>query len=294
MVKNKSLLKRFVVTLSTLAVTLGALTGCSPEKKADELSDKLLDVMVRNEMTVSDFALIGTDVIKSSFDFDVNFNGVVSLQDKSKAFATLKYVVPSTEFENLSKKSSFYDVYDVFNLVVDSYEMDSWTIASVSDIVAFNDVMVKNAPPAFDGYKTTRGMVYNLSTPVFDNENRTASFDVKVIAEYKEDSRHWVDAGFGIGFSNSGIGLGYGVFLDRKDKEGTFTSTDRYTLSFSEEEFAQVQANPDWVYDICADAIAHKDQTQLKAERINTNMVTYDSADVLKSFDLEDTVYEMN
>ena len=121
--------------------------------------------------------------------------------------------------------------------------------------------------------------------------NRTVSFDVKTILEFKKGA-YQPGFGLGIGFSG-GIGPGLGLGIYSEAKQGTFTTVDNYTVSFSEEDYQYIKGDPNFVYEVVANAIERQDGSMLKVKRENTNDVTYDNADLLSKINFNDAVAEL-
>lgn len=265
--------------------------GCSYQEleRAGALGDKLTSVIVAIDDDVKDFELIGTDVNKSGFTFDLSFNGVASLNDNSKAFTTIKYEASSSLFAELNKRSNADSVYDVFDYVVDNLSVKDYSITKVNNIKRFNDLMVKNTPSPFEGYKVREGVVYNISPLEFDDENSAVSFDANVLVNLRKGK---IQPGFGlaIGFKG-GVGIGLGLFYTRC--EGTFMLIDKYTVNMSEQDYLLAKENPDFVFDLVEDSIANQNDENLSVSRVSTNDVTYDSADVLDYLNFNQMVDEI-
>ena len=280
-----------VLAVAMAGFIAGMATGCSNEltSRAESLNDRLTTVAVQMGDEIKDFRLTGADVDKAGFEYNVSFNGIASLEDESNAFASINYTVPHSVFVDLDKKSSINEVYDVFDYIVDKLKADDVTLAKVSDVARFNDAIVKNTPSPFEKYRVERGYVYNLSDPVFDDSTRTVSFDVKTLVELKKRS---VRPGFGLGIGFVG-GFGIGVGLFRNVQEGTFMTMDTYSFNFSEEDYAQIKEDPNFIYDVCMDAIERKDSSFMKATRVYTNDVTYDNADLLNEIDFNSAVQDL-
>lgn len=282
-----------------LAVTMagfiaGMATGCSDKvsTRAEELNNKLTTAVVQVDDSISDFSFTGAEVDKAGFDFDVSFNGVASLKDESNAFASIHYKVPHTVFGGLEKSSSVDAVYDVFDYIVDNYSPEELNITKVGDIEKFNTAIIKNTPSSFDGYRLKRGFVYDLSSPTFNDETKSVSFGVKTIMDV-EKGAYQPGFGLGMGFSGGiGLGLSFGIFSEGKG--GTFVVVDNYTVSLSEEDYEYLKSDPNFVYEVCADAIERKDAGILSVERESTNTVTYDNADLLNKIDFNSAVQELD
>ena len=294
--KTKRNVRRAVVCLTALAA-LFTLTGCSPsmQERADTLSDNI--VAVCNEQVqdvdmgfkMEDFKIIGTDVEKSSFDFDVSFNGIASFSDSSIGYTSVNYTVPSTYFVELDKDSSHDELYNVFDYIVENLKPDSISVSPVNDLIAVNDAFVKNEPALFEGYKTTRGLVYNLSEPQFDDSTRTISFNAQNILETRSGK---ASPGFGLGIGfNGSVGLGVTVHIS--SKTGTFIVEDNYKLTVDEQTYTQMKENPSLVFDYCVKAINNKDNSKITAERVSTTSVTYNSADLLHKLDIDNLNKEL-
>ena len=182
-------IKKVFVTAGIIASLLPFLTGCTDakirEQRGDDLNTQITHILKgelasKEQFDLLNFELIGTDVAKTAFDFGVKFNGVASLSNGDKAFASLNYSVPSEEFLKLEKRSDAKQVYNVLDKIVQQYKPDSYSITPVTNLVNINDAFTKNAPTPFNGYNITDAMVYNLSKPIFNDQDKTIAFDVKV------------------------------------------------------------------------------------------------------------------
>ena len=119
--KHYTKIRKAFVLLGVVGL-LATMTACTPtmKERAETLSSDIQTVcnveLEKQNSTVrlADFELIGADVIKSSFDFDVNFNGVSSHTDDTVGFTSLSYEVPSTYFQNVDKNSSYEKLYEIF------------------------------------------------------------------------------------------------------------------------------------------------------------------------------------
>lgn len=283
-----------VIAASMLAFVAGGAAGCSNAmiERSSILEDKITNTIVQMDDTVRDFKFTGADVDKTGFKYDVSFNGIASLEGEEKAFADLHYSVPHSVFMNLKKDSYTNEVYDVFDYIVDNLKPEELNLTKVGDIQKFNDAIIKNTPATFEGYKVARGFVYNLEDPSFDDENRTVSFDVKTILEFKKGT---YQPGFGLGLGfGGGVGPGLGLGIYSEAKQGTFTTIDNYTVSFSEEDYQYIKSDPTFVYEVVANAIERQDGSMLKVKRENTNDVTYDNADLLSKINFNDAVAELD
>ena len=287
----------FLLGATVLGIMAGSMAGCSDArvKRADALNDKLTTVAVAMEDSIDNFLFTGADVDKSGFIYNVSFNGLAQLKDKSNAFASVNYSIPHDEFLDLKKTSSANDVYDVFDYIVDNFEADKVSLSRVGDIKRFNNAISSNTPSPFENYNIKRGFVYNLTEPEFDDSTRTVNFDVKMIMELKKTKRP-----NGIFIPYYGFGVGYlayysaGRALYRHVQEGTFMTMEQYSFTFSEEEYERIKQDPNSIYDICSQTIENGDDSFMKVERIYTNDVTYDNADLLDKIDFESAVDEMD
>lgn len=287
--KNNKIKRTFVV-LGAVA-TLAGLAGCANDtslERAGYLSDNLTQICneqlsdSRADYSVNNFEIIGADVDKSSFDFDVNFNGVASLSNDSVAYTSIVYEVPSTYFDGLSKRSKSDSVYDVFDRVVSELDPISVNISPVSSLSTINNAFIKNEPSAFEKYNIVDGLLYNLGIPEFNDEEKSVNFDTKTLVELKSSK---LESGFGLGIGfNGGVGLGVGIF--KVSKQGTFTIGDNYSFVVDENTYNAMKNDISLVYDYCASAINEKDNGKISAERKSVTSVTYDNADLLNNLDI--------
>lgn len=285
-------LKRFFAAVGLLATLVPALTGCTIENKltrAEDLTPKIKNVLcekidLNEQYSLVDFELIGTDIAKTAFNFDVRFNGVASLSNGDRAFASLNYNIPSEEFLNLKKRSDYDKVYDVLDKIVQQYNPSSYSITPVTNIVNINDAFVKNAPTPFKNYNIKDAMVYSLGQPVFNDEEKTITFNVNTIMELDRTKRQ---AGWGLCFGFDGsVCFGYGIPIASEHAKGTFTTVDQYIVKVDEKTYENMKANPKLIYDACAQTIKGDPVVELEADRKLTNFVTYDEADLLDVKDM--------
>ena len=279
-----AILKKLLVPAAALA-TVFAVTGCSnvAVDRANALQENLIAQSVKNEEGIQDFRLIGTEVDKVGFMFDVNFNGVAKLDDGRQAYTNFTYQVPSTYFEKLSKRSSVDAVYNVFDNIVENFDYTDCTINPVNNIKYVNSSFVNNAPSPFEKYNIKKGIVYNLSTPTFDEENKEISFDVKTLMDLRKTK---LVASWGIGWNIFGMRFTLGTGVTLRACEGTFITDDTYKFTVDDQTFTQMQEDYSLAYTYVADAIQARDNEKISASRNTTNYATYDSADLLSSFDI--------
>ncbi len=277
-------LKKLFIPVAAIA-TLFAVTGCSDVKpdRAKNIQDNLISESIERGEGIKDFRLIGTEVDKVGFVFDVNFNGVAKLDNGSQAFTSFTYQAPSTYFEKLTKRSAATNVYDVFDKVVEDLDYTVCTISPVTDIKYINSTFVHNAPSPFEKYGIKKGIVYNLSTPTFNEENNEVSFDVRTLMDVRK-VKFVADAGIGFNLISLHFTLGLGVTL--RACEGTFVTDDTYKFITDAQTFEQMKEDNSLVYSYVADAIQAKDNDKISAARNTTNYVTYDAADMLTYFDM--------
>ena len=125
-------IKKAFVTAGIAATLIAFMTGCDSnfrEKKGDELSTKITHILqdkiaAEEPYELLDFQLMGTDVAKTAFNFGVKFNGVASLSNGDKAFASLNYSIQSTEFLKLEKRSEAKKVYNILDKIVQNYHKE--------------------------------------------------------------------------------------------------------------------------------------------------------------------------
>lgn len=295
--KNKKIFTGALVCLSALGA-MAMLTGC--ETKTDRvanLNQSLVDscnssvVFEDPNLKIEDFRLIGADVEKNGFTFVVNFNGLSSLSNDTVGYANINYNVPSSYFNDLRKSSSADKVYDVFDKVVADFKPENVSVATVSDFVKINFAITKNEPQLFKGFRNDRSLLLNLSNPEFDKENNKISFNSKVLVDIKSGDMS-IGVGLGVGFSSGSLGIGVG--LNSSYTKGTFIATDKYTLNLTEEEFNKMKESPSLIFDEVAKAINENNSSKISASRENVTSVTYDSADLLKDFNLNKVSEEMS
>ena len=285
--------KKIMIPALALA-TIFTATGCSNPQvdRANALQQNLLAEAVRNEEGIQDFRLIGTDVEKIGFEFDVNMNGVAKLDDGSQAFTSFTYSVPSTYFTDLKKMSSANAVYDVLDRVVEDLDYTVCTINPVKNIKEVNRSFVHNAPSPFERYDINKAVVYNLSLPTFNDEAKEISFDVKTLMNLRKTKLvgDWglgFNLSYGIGFfpgTGRGFVFGYGVTI--RSCEGTFVTDDTYKFTVDEQTYDQMKQDNSLVYTYVTEAINECDNSKISADRNTTNYVTYDAADLLSYFDM--------
>lgn len=281
--------KKAFALLGAVAL-MATMTGCTPTmiERADALSDNITTVCnveldeMGSDLVIKNFELIGADVNKSSFDFDISFNGVASFTDNSVGFTSLNYEVPSTYFETLNKNTSYDTLYDIFDQVVSKYEPVNIEVSPVSSLSGINNAFIKNEVSPFEKYNITDGLLYNLGTPTFDDTECRVSFDTRTLVELKSTK---VQAGFGLGIGFGGhVGIGMGAFVT--PKQGTFTLQDNYSFTVDKETYEAMKNDISLVYDYCAQAINSKDSSKIQAKRISTTSVTYNNADLLNKVNI--------
>ena len=265
---------------------LATMTGCSQKiiDRAEILSNDIQTVCnveleeQGSSIKLKDFELIGADVVKSSFDFDVSFNGVSSHTDDSVGFTSLTYEVPSSYFENVDKKASYDKLYDIFENIVKECEPVNVEVSPVPSISEINNAFIQNEVSPFEDYHVSSGLLYNLGTPEFDDASKSITFETKTLVELKSRK---VQPGFGLGIGfGGGIGLGAGMFVN--NKQGTFTLQDSYSITVDEATYESMKNDHSLVYKYCAEAIQNRDSSKISAERISTVGVSYDNADLLQ------------
>jgi len=295
--KVRKHLRNAVICLTAFA-SIFTLAGCdgSLQNRTETLSDNIVNVC--NEQVVDydlnykmeDFKLIGADINKSSFDFDVSFNGISSFTDDSIGYTSVNYTVPSTFFTDVKKNSSYTEMYNIFDRIVAELDPTSIAVSPVNDLVAVNDAFVKNEPILFEGFKNNRSLVFNLGAPEFDDATNSINFDMKSLIEVRKGK---VSPGFGIGIGFNGyVGLGFGVHINKA--EGTFVTTNNYKFTVDKETYEKMKNDPALVYDYCVSAINSKDHSKITAERINTVSVPYNEADLIKRLDIKDINKELS
>lgn len=294
--KEKKFFKGAMVCLSALGA-MAMLTGCGAKTdRVANLNQSLVDacntsvVFEDPNLKIEDFRLIGADVEKNGFTFDVNFNGLSSLSDETVGYAKINYNVPSSYFSNLEKDSSTDKTFDVFDKIVSDFKPESVSVAPVSDFAKINSAITKNEPQLYKGFKNDRSLLLNLSSPEFDEKNHTVSFDSKVLVSIKSGSTS-IELGVGVGFSSGDMGLGLG--LNDSRTTGTFIATDRYTINLTEDEFERMKENQSLVFDEVVKAINEKNSSKISASRKNVTSVTYENADLLKDFNVKKVSEEM-
>lgn len=290
--------------LQNVFVLLGAvsllttMTACSPSviDRAEILGEEIKNVCNLeldkrgSDLSIQNFELIGADVNKSSFDFDVSFNGVSSFTDKSRGYTSLTYEVPSTYFEEMDKNASYQELYDIFENIISKYEPVNVEVSPVQNVSSINNAFVQNEVSPFEKYHVSSGLLYNLGNPVFDDEQNRITFDTKTLVELKSRTVQ-VGYGLGIGF-NGRPGLGVGVFIS--PKQGTFTLQDTYSFVVDDKTYESMKKDPSLVYTYCAEAIQNKQAEKIEAIRKSTTMVTYDNADLLDKTNINDLENELS
>ncbi len=288
--------KQIFALLGAVAL-MTTMTGCSQGiiDRAEALGVDIKNVCNAeleengSELKIKNFELIGADVIKSSFDFDVNFNGVSSFTDSSVGYTSLAYEVPSTYFENFDKDESYDKLYDLFEKIIKDHEPVNVQVSPVPDISSINDAFIKNEVSPFEKYNVSSGLLYNLGTPSFDDAEHRITFDTKTLVELKSRK---VQPGFGLGIGFDGhVGLGYGIFIT--PKQGTFTIQDEYSFVVDEQTYEAMKKDNSLIYKYCAEAINNKDSAKIDAKRISTTSVTYKQSDLLKHTSSEELESEV-
>lgn len=295
--KNKKVFRGAMVCLSALgAMAMLASCGAKTDRVAN-LNQSLVDacntsvVFEDPNLKIEDFRLIGTEVEKNGFTFDVNFNGLSSLSDETIGYANINYNVPSSYFNDLKKDSSTEKIYDVFDKIVADFKPESVSVAPVSDFAVINNAFTKNEPQLFKGFTNSRSLLFNLSAPEFNEENHTVNFNSKVLVDIISSNTS-VEIGIGVGFSSGNLGLGAG--FNSSEAKGTFIATDKYTLNLTEEEFNRFKQNQSLIYDEVARAINEKDSSRISASRENVTSVSYENADMLGNFNVKNVSEEMS
>lgn len=279
-------------TAATIAALSTTLTGCatSLRDRAANISDNLTNVcnvVFENndsDIYMTKFELIGTDVDKTAFDFDVNFNGVSAFSDNSLSYTTVSYEVPSSYFDKLKKSSSTQELYDVFDKIIAELSPSDIKVSPVASISKVNNAFIQNEPSPFDDYNVRDGLLYNLGTPTFNDEKNSVTFNTKTLVELGKIKLkpHF---GLGIGFTGR-VGLGLGVYID--PVQGTFTIDDEYSFVVDEKTYNEMKNDYSKVYDYCANAINGRDASKISAKRISTKAVTYNQADLLSTLGIND------
>lgn len=284
---------RYAAICLTALVPFSAM-GCAPsiEDRANALSENLLNVcneQVDSDCKMKDFKILGADIDKIGFDFEVRFNGLSSFSDKSVGYTSINYNVPSVYFNDINKSTEFNDVYNVFDSIVENLKPESISVSPISDIVKINDAFVKNEPALFDGFKNNRAIVFNLAEPNFDDETNTVDFDIKMLIEEERGSIS-ANVGLGVGFDGS-LGVGYGIFIS--PSEGTFLTTNNYKMTVDKETYEKMKKDHSLVFDYCVSVINEKDNSKIKAKRVKTVSVADSQAKMLKQLDIKNINKEL-
>ena len=271
---------------------LTTMTACSPSlmDRAESLSNDIKTVCnveleeQGSAIKIQDFELIGADVVKSSFDFDVCFNGVSSHTDDSVGFTSLTYEVPSSYFDKADKNTSYEKLYTIFETIIKECEPVNVEVSPVPSISEINNAFVQNEVSPFDDYHVSSGLLYNLGTPEFDDAAHRITFNTKTLVELRSRT---IKPGYGLGIGfRGGVGLGFGAFVS--NKQGTFTIQDEYSFVVDEATYESMKSDPSLVYKYCAEAINQKDSSKIEATRIATTAVAYDAADLLRQTSIHD------
>lgn len=293
---KKKNIKRTLVCLG-LVGSMALLGGCSNSvaDRSNKLNENLLNeynsqIVVDQDLTMYDFRLIGTEIEKNGFTFEVNFNGVSSFSDKSVNYTSFEYNVPSTYFSNLKKNSSTNELYSVFDKIVEDLKPENISSSPISNLAEVNGAFTSNLPQLFAGFKNERSLVLNLSSPEFNDEENQINFNVKTLVDIKAGNSD-IGIGYGIGFSSGNVGIGMGPHFS--SSTGTFIANDKYTINLSESEYHKMKENPSLIFDYCVKAIKEKDGSKFSAERESVSSVTYDNANLIKNFKVEKVSEEM-
>ena len=295
--KIRKIIRATAVCLTAFA-TAFTMAGCanSVENRAENLSNSLLTacneqiVEYNPDYTMQDFRIIGADVNKTAFEFDVNFNGIASFSDESVGYTSVNYTVPSSYFTNLEKDSRTEDVFNVFDSIVANLKPNEIAVSPVSDLIKVNDAFVRNEPQIFENHKNNRALVFNLGVPEFDDATNTINFDMKTLVETRKGK---VQPGIGIGIGFSG-GAGMGIGIHASSAEGTFVTTNNYKFTVDKETYDKMKNDHSLVYDYCVEAINNKDSSKISAERLSTTSVSFTNADLLNELNIKNIAKEMS
>lgn len=283
--------RQFFALLGVVGL-MATMTGCSQDiiDRAELLSEDIKTVCnveleeQQSNLSIKNFELIGADVNKSSFDFDVVFNGVSSFSDDSVGFTALNYEVPSSYFNDVDKKASYDKLYDIFEKIIKECEPVNVEVSPVPSISSINNAFIQNEVSPFEKYNISSGLLYNLGKPTYEDAENRITFDTKTLVELKQRK---VQGGFGLGIGFDGrVGLGYGVSMT--PKQGTFTLQDTYSFVVDDATYEAMKKDPSLVYSYVAEAINARDSSKIEAERKSTTMVTYDKADLLSELTINE------
>lgn len=290
-------MKRKTMVLLALGATMFTTSCNTASGRFENLSQNLIEsckttvISDNSNLKIEDFSIIGVDVEKNGFDFDVNFNGLSVLSNNTIAYSNINFSAPSSYFDGITKNANTDLVFDAFDRIVADFKPESVSIAQVSNFAEINSAITKNEPQLYNGFKNDKSLLLNLSSPEFNEENQTVSFDSKVLVKLKTSNID-VGVGLGIGFNSGDIGVGVGV--TGTVSTGTFIATDTYTLSLTNGQFDQMKENQTLVFDEVVRAISEKDASKISASRKNVRSVTYDCADLLEEFDLNKVNQEIS
>lgn len=293
--KNKKTKKFFAIV--GIVGLLSSMTGCSEDvlERSELLSESIKEVCNAeleredSELKLNKFELIGADVDKSSFDFDVSFNGVSSFSDKSVGFTALNYEVPASYFEGVARDDSYDKLYDIFEKIIKECEPANVQVSPVENISDINNAFIQNEVSPFEGYNISSGLLYNLGTPTFDDNEKQITFNTKTLVELTS-KKPKAGYGLGVGFDGN-VGVGYSSHVSKKQE--TFTIEDSYTIAVDEQTYQAMKENNALVYDYVANAIKAKDSSKMQAKQISTTTVTYDNADLLDKKNISDLEEEI-
>lgn len=278
----------------------GAVVGCSNQysDKVNQiqsaLSSSLVNKSANDNNPVKSFAVLGADVDKIAFDYNVKFNGVSALQDGTKAFTKVNYSVPAEYFASAKKSSSASLIYDILDDVVNICDIQNYTITPVNDLKGINDAIVKNTIPPFEDFFCKSTYVYTVSSPTFDDTHKTVSFTTEEMSNIQKErnSGQGFGLGWGVGFDGS-FGIGIGFFGGIKTA-GDYIFEDKYTLKLTDNQFEQMKNDNKIVYDTFVNAVNNKDTENLSAQRQNARCVSYDATSVMQNLNYNNIEENLN
>ncbi len=286
-------MKKLYFLITLVIVFAMTLSGCffvppEEEKYEIEYTDKINEYITQDITQKTDenqsvklekFEILGIhEKLKASADyFAFTCYGVAHLSNNNNAFVTAEYGYNYEKgLDWIDRFETKEDYFTAMEGVIEQSELFSVYMTEVTDISDTQQIFLSNAPTPFKEGIIQDGFVYELSKPVFDDDEKSISFEVKTLLELGENN-FIIRRNLAIGFNAQVL---TGVLADEPVvevgappvvvKNGCVIVLDKYTFTVGQEEYNKIKADSKLAYDYVAQAITEEDHTKIKAERMET------------------------
>ncbi len=272
--------KKLIIFGATVLSALG-LAGCSTalEKAQTSLSDVSKNVLNENlnfrqrlEGGIEKYKFLGANFDgNSNGEFDIEICGVsVANETKEKAYTTLYYTIPATEFNGINAKDSTA-VINSLTQVVPNYEIKDFSYAPVKDFNNLNGAVKSVLESPLDEYKTHSALVYGVDNLNFNYEDGYASFTTYEDTKYSRTRTElvWTVVGWDL---EGNPQYGWAV-QSVTDYEGFVQEHNMYVKASTEELDAMKEDNT-LVFDKFVEAVKTGDKSLYTVQSVNVVKTT--------------------